>query len=135
MRISPILATIALLAGCSTASPQASPTSTPTATHSAAARHHKKAPDPAKKALAELRGVDWKGADWQSHITGAHTEFGAIWVDTDLYPKASNRSLASGICSAVSGWELEHGGKFTGVRVAAADGQRLSMRTSLGGHC
>lgn len=110
--------------------------------HATTAAPTKPTPEPtasdaarAAAALANMRGVSWRGTSWAPHIKAITVRGDALWVETDLYPKDSNRDVASKICGAISGYQIAEEGRFTGVRVAASDGRRLAMRNSLGDPC
>ena len=84
-------------------------------------------------ALAYLRS-NYTGTPWVGDVKSVTTVAGALWVSTDLYPDADATEPAAGICSAVSGFELNRGG-FTGVRVSASDGTRLVQRLTVADRC
>lgn len=127
-------AALLALAGLSYASQDPAPavSATPAPVVAPAPAQTSQAPAPAPSATPEAPAfVDWiqanyPGVSWAPRIQSGVEKFGAVWIETDLYPDADATAPARAICTAGKAYALETGDPFTGdVTVRASTGLRL----------
>ncbi|HXH79944.1 hypothetical protein [Nocardioides sp.] len=125
------------------ASPAPSPSSSPSPTF---APSPSPAPSPSKgsaksldtAAIQSFLQQNYSDTPWIGRIVRVEDRVGAAFVETSLPPGSRD---GSAICTAVSAYFFsnQYAGDarkdFPGIRVAAATGDRLSFRPSLGDKC
>jgi hypothetical protein len=129
------------LTGCAPDAVDLTAEATPTATKKTEAKAKVK-PSPSKTKTAEPIPADLRkyltenftGTSWLKNIKAVTKNSDQHRVETDLKP--TEKDKASKICSAVSGYQVQEGTDgFTGVRVAAANGEQMVWRKDISESC